>query len=402
MKMQGDRRGFLHLQKNLICLEKGRFDVLNDDGFVTGLAGYLFELSRSQYHDFAHNILNVLGECAVQGEQLHREKALFVLSLYAESALKDDNDQAVQALSWIFARWLRQERDFLSCFEYVCNQIQLLLKRMLQRGLFCQLMLWLQLFDAVAGKELRRPPAIQAVVSRLHQTLTGQLRKHRLETGGNGAANPDEVECLQRFQADNNADRMVEELYTSPDRQRRLTLIETLSELEDEVAYVLIEKLGVDAPWYAIRNAVQIIGRLKTVRHFHLVKPFLEYPDVRVQQQVISFISRLDRERALEQLLRGLEVCDDSLKFQLIQRLSVTGNKAAEKALLRVLLQRDRLDQAIRDDIVLLLCTELSHFPSDNVVAALDELLAERKQAKGSNDPIVIRAGQTIKLISSR
>lgn len=402
MKMQGDRRGFLRLQKNLISLEKGRFDVLNDDGFVTGLAGYLFELSRFQYHDFAHNILHVLGECAARGEQSHREKALFILSLYAESALKEDNDQAVQALSWIFARWLRQEREYLSCFEYVCNQIQLLQKRMLQRGLFCQLMLWLQIFDAIAGKDLPRPPAIQAVVNRLHQTLTGQLRKHRLENVGNGAVNLDEAECLQRFQADNNAERMVEELYTSSDRQRRLALIETLSELEDEVAYVLIEKLGVDAPWYAIRNAVQIIGRLKTVRHFHLVKPFLEYPDARVQQQVISFISRLDRERALEQLLRGLEVCDDSLKFQLIQRLSVTGNKAAEKALLQVLKQRERLDQAIRDDIVLLLCTELSHFPSDKVVAALEELLAERKQVKGGNDPIAIRARQTITLISSR
>lgn len=102
MKMQGGRKVFLHLQKNLISLEQGRYDVLQNDEFVTGLAGYLFELYRFQYFDFVHNILNVLGECTVCNTPVYREKALFILSLFSENAVKDDNDQAVQALSWIF------------------------------------------------------------------------------------------------------------------------------------------------------------------------------------------------------------------------------------------------------------------------------------------------------------
>ncbi len=401
MKMQGGRKQFLHLQKNLISLEKGRYHVLEDDVFVSGLAGYLLELYRSQYFDFAYGILNTLGNCTVCDTPAYREKALFVLSLFTENAIKDDNDQAIQTLSWIFSRWLLQEKEYLGCFEYVCNQIQLLQQRMLQCGLYCQLMLWLDLFGSQGGKKMKRPPAIQAVLNRMYSLLAGQLRKHNPQAAGAPGPDPADLACLRRFQAENNMDAMVEELYASPDKQRRLALIETLSKLDDEVAYVLIEKLGAGAPWYAIRNAVQIIARLKNTRHFHLVKSFLEYPDVRVQQQVISFLSRLDRERALEQLLRGLEVCDDSLKFQIIQRLSVTGQKSAGKALLHLLENRQELDQAIRDDVVLLLCTELAHFPSPEVVTALQCLIEERKENGLISDPVTIRAQQTIRLLSS-
>ena len=401
MRMAGGRKEFLRLQKNLICLEKGRYDVLEDDGFVTGLAGYLFDLYRFQYYDFAHSILHILGNCSVCPITLYREKALFVLSLFAENALRDDNDQAVQTLSWIFSRWLKQEQEYLGCFEYVCNQIKLLLKRMLSRGLYCQVLLWLQLFERISSKDAQRSSAIQAVVSRMYDTLGGQLRKHNPRKAGNVEPASEELECLLRYQADNSAQAMVDELYRSPDKERRLVLIEKLSRIEDDVAYILIEKLGINAPWYAIRNAVQIISRLKTARHFHLVKSFLEYPDARVQQQVISFISRLDRELALEQLLRGLEVCDNSLKFQLIQRLSVTGHKAAEQALLRLLENRDELDQKIREDVVLMLCSELSHFPSPQVVDALKQLVDERANSRVSNDPILIRAQQTLKLLAS-
>ncbi len=402
MKMQGGRKAFLHLQKNLISLEKGCYEVLEDDVFVTRLADYLFELYRSQYFDFAYGILHILGNCTVCDTPIYREKALFILSLFADNAIKDDNDQAIQTLSWIFSRWLLQEQEYLGCFEHVCNQIQLLQKKMLLHGLFCQLILWLNLFGRLGGKEMKRPPAIQAVLNRMYSTLAGQLGKHNPQLVGSQDPDPGDLACLRRFQAENNADAMVEELYSSPDKQRRLALIETLSKLDDDVAYVLIEKLGAGAPWYAIRNAVQVIARLKTTRHFHLVKSFLEYPDVRVQQQVISFLSRLDRERSLEQLLRGLEVCDDSLKFQIIQRLSVTGQKSAEKALLHLLENRQEIDRVFRDDIVLLLCTELGHFPSPEVVAALQSLVEERKENSLINDPVTIRAQQTIRLLSSQ
>jgi len=400
IRMPDGRKEFLRLQKKLISLEKGRYGVLEDDAFVTGLAGYLFDLYRFQYFDFAHSILHILGNCTVCPNPAYREKALFVLSLFTENVLQDDNDQAVQALSWIFSRWLRLEGEYLSCFEYVCNQIQQLLKKMLERGLYCQSMLWLQLFETISAKEVKRPPAIQAVVSRMHAKLADRLRKQNPKKAGNIVPDPEELECLRSYQAENNVEVMVEELYHSPDKERRLALIETLSRLDDEVAYTLIEQLGVNAPWYAIRNAVLIISRLKTVRHYHLVKSFLEYPDVRIQQQVISFISRLDRERAVEQLLRGLEVCDDSLKFQIIQRLSVTGQKRAEKALLHLLQNRKELDQKIRDDITLLLCSELSHFPSRAVVNALRALVDERRKSKIGNDPILVRAQQTLRLLS--
>ncbi len=402
MKMLGDRKSFLRLQKCLIHLEQGRYDVLEEDRMVTELASYLFDLYRSRYFDFTHNILNILGECCVCPSAIYREKALFVLSLFAERTAQDTNDESMQALSWIFSRWLKQEQEFLGCFEFVCRQIQTLLERMLSRGKYCQLTPWLMLLGKISSGEMQRTGAIQALISRLHSSLIGSLVFQEAGFGREvAAAWPEETACLYRYYSEGGVVALVKELYACPDKDRRLALIATLSSLDDDTAYVLIENLEADSPWYMIRNAIQIISRLGNVSHFDLVQPFLGYPDVRVQQQVVAFISRLDGKNALEQRLRALEVCDDSLKFQLIPKLSETGSKIAELALLRMLENYTAFDSAIRDELVMLLCSELSHFPTIRALKSLQELVEKRKREDVPEDPIIVVAEQTIGFLSS-
>lgn len=402
MKMLGGRKEFLRFQTSLISLERGNCRMLEDDRFVTGLAKYLFDLYRSRYFDSAHGILHMLGSCTVCDTAAYREKALFILSLFAENVVKGGDDQAVQALSWIFSRWLRQEHEYLGCFEHVCNQIQALLKRMLDTGRFCQLLLWEQLFGSIARGELHRLGAMKAMVGRMHAALALALKGHEPNVSGAIRSSVEDADCLRRFRAENSVESMVEELYQSTDKERRLALIAALSRYDESVAYVLLENLGANSPWYAIRNAVHIISRLKGTRYFNLVKSFLEYPDVRVQQQVLAYIARLDRERALEQLVRALEICDDSLKAAIIRKLSTTGRKAAQGALLRLLENRIRLNPVGRDELLLVLCGELRNFPSVEVVKALNGLIAEREMSwSADNDPVLDMAKQTIALLVS-
>lgn len=402
MASLGDKKTFLRLQKCLISLEQGRYSALEDDRCVTGLASYLFDLYRHRYFDFTHKILNILGECCICSTPLYREKALFVLSLFAENTAGDSNDEAMQALSWIFSRWLKQEQQYLGCFEFVCRQIQTLLEKMLARGKYCQLTPWLKLLFQIANGELPRSGAIQALISRLHSSLIGSLVFQ--EAGFSkevAAAWPEETACLYRYYSEGGTVALVKELFASADKDRRLALITTLSRLDDDTAYVLIENLEADSPWYMIRNAVQIISRLGNTNHFNLVQPFLGYPDVRVQQQMVAFISRLDSKKSLEQRLRALEICDDSLKFQLIPKLSETGSKVAELALLQMLENYTDLDPAIREELVLMICSELSHFPTVRAVRSLQHLVEKRKLENVPNDPVIVVAEQTIGFLSS-
>lgn len=402
IRMQGDRESFLRLQKSLIRLEQGRYSALDDDRFVNALANYLFDLYRFRYFDFAHRILHILGNCCVCGAPGHREKALYILSLFAEHAASDENVEVVQALSWIFSRWLNQEQEYLSCFEFVCRQIQALLERMLKLGMYCQLTNWLKLLYRIAAGTPARSGAIQAITGRMHSTLIGSLMLR--EAGAVPGApyiKDDEAACLHRYYSEGGAVALVKELFASGDKDRRLALISTLSRLDDSIAYVLIENLEADSPWYMIRNAVQIISRLGNPRHFDLVQPFLGYPDIRVQQQMIAFIARLDWEKSLEQRLLALEVCDDSLKFQLIPKLSETGSKAAELALINVLENISAVDPNLREELTLLLCSELGHFPTVRVVKSLQALIDERRSEGSGNDPVIIICEQTINYLSA-
>lgn len=404
IRMQGDRETFLRLQKSLISLERGRYRVLDDDRFVSALAGYLFDLYRFRYFDFTHRILHILGECCLCGAPGHREKALFILSLFAEHTATDENVEVQQALSWIFSRWLNQEKEYLSCFEFVCRQIQTLLEKMLKSGMYCQLTNWLRLLYKIAHGVQPRAGAIQAITGRMHSSLIGALM---LQEAGTTPETPyikaEDAACLRRYYSEGGAVALVRELFTTGDKDRRLALISTLSRLDDSIAYELIENLEADSPWYMIRNAVQIISRLGNPRHFDLVQPFLGYPDIRVQQQMVAFIARLDSEKSLEQRLVALDVCDDSLKFQLIPKLSETGSKAAELALVNVLENISDVDPNLREELTLLLCSELSHFPTVRVVKSLQCLIDHRRRGEPEpdNDPVIIVCEQTIHYLSA-
>ena len=402
IRMQGDREAFLRLQKSLISLERRRYSVLEDDRFVNGLANYLFELYRFRYFDSAYRILHILGDCCLCDTPGHREKALFILSLFAEHVAADDNGEVQQALSWIFSRWLNQEHVYLGCFEFVCRQIQTLLEKMLKSGMYCQLTAWLKLLYRIAHGAQPRAGAIQAIIGRMHSTLIGALILREADpAAGAPYIKAEEAACLRSYYSEGGAVALVRDLFTSGDRDRRLALVATLSRLDDSIAYMLIENLEADSPWYMIRNAVQIISRLGNPRHFDLVQPFLGYPDIRVQQQMVAFIARLDSEKSLEQRLLALKVCDDILKFQLIPKLSETGSKAAELALVDLLENISDVDLNLREELTLLLCSELSHFPTVRVVKSLQCLIDERKRAESDNDPVIVVCEQTINYLSA-
>ncbi len=393
---QGHRRDFLRFQLNVLKLEKGRYETLADDRFVTELVRYLIELHQAEYSDFAHRIIVVLGECTVCNEQQYREKALFALSLFA-GTVSDSDDETHQALSWIFSRWLRWEQVFLSCYETVCSQVQNLLFKMLAHGMYCQLTPWLNLLYKIVNGTLPRSGAIQAVVGRLYRTVFNVLLEHDLVIKDSlSAKRRQNLTCLYRYFASGGAVPLVQELYSSSDRNRRMALISTLSSLNDNVAYLLIEGLADDSPWYMIRNAVQIISQLGNTRHFDLVRPFLGYPDIRVQQQMITFISRLDSQKSLDQRLHALEVCDDRLKPQLIRPLAEQRSKVVELALVHMLQNRTEFDPEIQDELVLILCRELRYFPTIRVVKTLQQLVDERQMASASDDAITVTAMETI------
>jgi hypothetical protein len=397
LSFQGNKSGLLSFQLNVLNLEKGRYDTLADDRFVTELVRYLIELHRARYFDFAHRILVVLGECTVCKEPEYRAKALFALSLFAGNLSGDSDDETNQALSWIFLRWLQQEQVFLFCYETVCSQLQNLLVNMLSRGMYCQLTPWLNLLYRIINGTLPRPGAIQAVVGRLYRTVLDALLEHDLEIKNSlSAERRQNLACLYRYFTSGGAVPLVKELYSSSDRNRRMALISTLSRLDDNVAYLLIEGLADNSPWYMIRNAVKIISELGNTSHFDLVRPFLGYPDIRVQQQMIKFISRLDGQKSLDQRLHALEVCDDRLKPQLIRPLAEQRSKVVELALVHMLRNRAALDPVIQDELVLILCRELRYFPTIRVVKTLQQLVDERQLTKESDDAIVATAKETI------
>lgn len=402
MRFPGRPEDLLRFKINLLSLAEKHYDILHDEQWIEILTQYQLQLYRAGYTEFSHNLLQIFNDTCVCSTVEYREKSLFVLTVFLNNVSDDIDDEMLQALSWIFLRWLYLEQELLACSEYVFTLLPVIPEKLLARGMFAQFTVWLELLQKISSGTLERPQAVKALVSRLKNTLLGVFLDQKIKLNVSSEMKPDsETASLVNYFAADGASMLIQELYHSHDKSRRLALVEVLAQLGGDVADKLIEHLGEGASWYMVRNALQVISHFDTGKHVGLVLPFLKYPDLRVQQQVIDFICRLEDKDKKEQLIFALETCHDRLKSSVVEILSAFRSSEIELAFTRLLASRAEIEQWSRDQLLLSLCKALEAYPTVRVTEALQQLIAEREQEKRLGDPVVSAARKTIQNLSN-
>nr|WP_136797838.1 hypothetical protein [Desulfosediminicola ganghwensis] len=401
LQFPGRPEDLLRFQVNLLALAEKHYDTLHDEEWIENLPQYQLQLYRAGYNEFSHYLLQTLGDVCVCPTAEYREKALFVLTVFLGNAIEEADDELLQALSWIFLRWLHLERELLCCSEHVCSLLPIIPEKLLARGMFAQFTVWLELLQKISNGQLERPPAVQALIGRLNNALLGRFLDHKINLKVINEGQPDsESVFLVKYFADGGASMLINELYQSPDKKRRLALIEILSQLGEGLAVKLLEQLGEGASWYMVRNALKVISHFDCSKHLELVLPFLKYPDLRVQQQVIDIICGLEEQR-VDLLIDALTTCHDRLKTRLVEILSQLNTPQIEHTLIRLLETRDTIEQWSRDHLLIAICEALRGYPTIRVSETLKHLISEREQEKRLGDPVVSAARKTVEQLSA-
>lgn len=401
IRFPGRPEDLLRFQVNLLSLAEKRYDILHDEKWIESFTQYQLQLYRLGYTEFSHEILQSLGESCVCATTEYREKSLFILTVFLSKVIEEADEELLQALSWIFLRWLYLERELLACSEYVCSMLPAIPAKLLAKGMFAQYTAWLELLQKMSSGQLERPAALQALAARMKNVLLGQFLDRDLALKPHPDFQPDsEMACLVEYLTKDSASILIQELYHSRDKERRLALIETLGQLGDEVAVHMFEQLGEDASWYMVRNALQVIAYFDNKKHLELVLPFLKYPDLRVQQQVIDFICGLEKGDQIRLLIHALEICHDRLKSTVVELLAATRHPEIERALVNLLESRHQIEQWSRDHLLLAVCESLEPYPSSTVTDTLTELIAEREQENRLGDPVLSAARKIVLQLS--
>jgi HEAT repeat protein len=132
----------------------------------------------------------------------------------------------------------------------------------------------------------------------------------------------------------------MERLAVERDAQARKLLSDGLIQQGPAAIPVLIDYLG-DERWYVVRNAVAILGELRTqlaVAHF---QPLLGHLDVRVRRETIRALTRIGGDDAVEILLRIVQTGDPDLRPHALLSLGAMKNTAAVPTLLEIIGQKD-------------------------------------------------------------
>jgi len=138
----------------------------------------------------------------------------------------------------------------------------------------------------------------------------------------------------------NAARRMMLRLAEEGEAAFRKILAEALVRQGANAVPVLIEYLR-DDRWYVVRNALAILGEIRSQQAVPHFQPLLGHLDTRVRREAIRALTRIGGKEAVDILLQIVTHGDPELRPYAMLSLGAMKNRAAVPTLLRIVEQRD-------------------------------------------------------------
>jgi CRP-like cAMP-binding protein len=385
------QRMLLRFQRGVVDLENGRFEILRNSEFVEKLIDYLYTLYQKGPEQNIIKILDKIGFCACSANKELRERAVFILSIFADKISEEKNNpDFLEAVSRLLVNWLQIETEYLSGFHFICLQLQKILQKMLRMGLWYQAENLIIVLSQIQKGVLHKNNLIRKTIGKVHAGLAEEpFLKNLVDIYLDKKEDRRDIaQCLLLHFGSKAAAVLVQSLIDCKDKEKRFTLIEFIPATGKVAIPVFDFCLKQNPPWYVIRNLIIIISRMEDPKLYEMVRPYLTHRDIRVQLQVLNCITRLGGAQMRDRLIEALAFINDELKQQVVVQLGNMGGKDVGNALCSLLERRGELAMHVQDELVLTLCTKIKFEPSERAITAVKDLLNERMHRFGDGDRI--------------
>jgi len=389
------KKELLVFQRDLLLLENDQFDTLDSHEFVSSLDRYLGSLHEKGKIDLIVRLLDKFRLGCSSPRIEHRERLLFLLSRYAETAMASQSRRSVDAIAAVFTHWLQHEQQLIPGFEFVCLQIHTFLRQVAPKGMspaIVQLVLTLQ---AIQQGGIAKPTAIRKIIDRLWQRL---LTDRVLDPA---AFANQKLAFISGREAASARGRFIEELLTCDSKERRLELVELLSQAGPSLAEELVRLAGKNPPWYVARNIINILSSLTPAPPERYLLSYLNFPDRRIQRQVLEAMEKRGGDISRDKWFLALHSCDNEIKLRIIPKLAAMGGADVETVFTGMLRDWRRLDGNRQEEVLETVVTELGNYPSVRVVFTLESFIRERSWQHDSGDRLTAVARDILKRLWS-
>ena len=390
--------------KNVERFEHGELKLLLDNPFLGSLPRFLSQLHAQSQSDRIHLFLDRFSECTTARDGRVRERAVMILSLFAD-VLKDrpETQPLFQRTCSLLIQWLRIETSNFSVVEKVLRQLGDNCRLMMAEERWQEVGEFLGVISGIQSGRMKKNDSVRSQATQVQERLADDAilelltQAFLLEEGELRAVCEDLLIQLGRPAGM----YLLKRLLVCQNSDHRFRLIGLIMASGHVIVPILSECLKKDPPWYVIRNIILIITALNDQSLLALVLPYLGHEDIRVQQQVIDCIQEIGGTRKHEYLRQALKIVKDELRIWLIMQLGQPGDQESVDSMLDLLAERDQFSPHVRDDMLIKLCNGLRFAPQSRAVNLLHQLIDERLQGGGEEeaDLVVAAARHTLHIL---
>ncbi|MDR3628837.1 MAG: cyclic nucleotide-binding domain-containing protein [Desulfocapsaceae bacterium] len=403
-----DRAEKERVRKRLLAaleqLREHDFAVLFHDEIIEKLSQYLCELDFGKDQESVLAILDDLGVACCSSEAGVRERALMILCVFSEHALKNNSHILVHKIADIFIQWLEYETEYIPGFAGICQQIQKISLKFLGSDFLREAEELLDLLHEIQSGALEKSNIIKGMIAK---TQDGIAKKDILadltEIYLNVADDHNRVAgVLLKSLGKRAVIFLLNKLMHSDVKEQRFLLMRLIPEAGKSAVSVFEECLEKNPPWYVIRNIICMIAENGDPALFNLVKPYLRYSDIRVQQQAIVCIRMLGGEEMKQRLVAALPEVHDELKIWLVMELGRYSGSDVASVLLDLFERRGLFSAPVAEELLIKLCIALKAFPCQRTVKDLKQLIEERRQIPLATDKIRTLAEEVLAVVTPK
>lgn len=183
--------------------------------------------------------------------------------------------------------------------------------------------------------------------------------------------------------------RLMDHLAEESDAQARKFLTEALIS-QGEVAVPVLASYLADERWFVVRNAVAILGEIRSQEAIGFLSPLLGHRDLRVRRETIRAFTKIGGLNAVQILLQTVEGSEAALRRQALLSLGAMKNPAAVPTLLKLVRRPDPFVK--RAEVKKEAIKALGEIGSVEAAPTLQAILKHRKLWKRSRFDEVRRA----------
>ena len=242
------------------------------------------------------------------------------------------------------------------------------------------------LLQTLATKAADSPPLDAHIQDQAQETLKHLCSQAVLEQLLNrylhSEIHQDDAGKLLTAMGKPSAQFQLQQLMSNESRHERRKLLALIQQTGNPAISILLEQLHKDSPWYVIRNIIRLLGEIGTSDLFSVIRPFINHPDLRVQQEVINSAVKIGGEDLKDFLLHALLHIADPLKIKVVNHTAQFHDERFIRPLTDLLESTKPFQGKNKDDLLLSICRTLGVMGAKRATASLSRV-AQSKNVLG-------------------